>query len=36
MTASVSGLEGILARLGGWLSYFGDLEKKHENGMFEL
>ena len=32
MTASVSGLEGILARLG----YFGDLEKKHGNGMFEL
>ena len=36
MTASVSGLEGILANLGGWPSYFGDLEKRHGIGMFEL
>ena len=36
MAASVSGLEDILSRLGGWPSYFDDLEKKHGIGMFEL
>ena len=27
MTASVSGLERLVTLLGGWPSYFGDLEK---------
>ena len=36
MTASVSGLEGILACLGGWPDYFGDLERLHGQGMMAL
>ena len=36
MTNSASDPNGLLARLGGWPDYFGDLERLHGDGMLAL